>query len=440
MPSPNGEGARGAYFSKVKHPAITYQGDSTTWSLIIYNKNCSASVGGNSTFFLKIYVDGDLWWNEYNDTNYRTWQLKIGKSVTRDYRLSQWETLKPVVHNLKIELYWYSGNESQLQDVTYFPVAVVINAELNNLMVFSYFAIYVLAVFLLGFYILMTGSKMSPAAQNGMVIPEQQTKLGSILPKTSTQLFLPFYVLILVSWQAIAALLYFFSIAQPLSELFYLMIQIAYVILLLFLIGKESSNLRRYGYIWPEETRNYVFCSLLLAISYSLVIIFVPGIYIGYYVFPSPSLALVSSSILQALVISFANETIFRGYIQSKLAKMVSLPIAIGTTSIMFALFNSLIIPFDPSHFFFEVLSLFVLGIMLGTLFHKTRTLLCPVTFYFIILFLEQLIPVKAMTPEYTELFFGAVALAFTLLLLSLLTTRDESDDPESLDMFLPEK
>lgn len=119
---------------------------------------------------------------------------------------------------------------------------------------------------------------------------------------------------------------------------------------------------------------------------------------------------------------------------------MVSLPIAIGTTSIMFALFNSLIIPFDPSHFFFEVLSLFVLGIMLGTLFHKTRTLLCPVTFYFIILFLEQLIPVKAMTPEYTELFFGAVALAFTLLLLSLLTTRDESDDPESLDMFLPEK
>jgi len=440
MPSPKTEQLGGAYFTRVKYPAIAYQGESTTWSLTICNKNCSASHGGNASFFLMLYVDGDLWWDEYHSTGGKPWPLSIGNSVTRAYGVSSWDTIKPVVHDLKIELYWYDENKSQLQDVVSFPITVAVYVELGNLMVNSYLAVYMIAIFLLGFYMLILGpiEVSSTPEDTTLAFHSQSNRTISILSKVYRQpLF--FYVFVFASWQMINALFYVFSITEPLSEFVYLTVQIAYVLLLFLVIRKENSNLREYGYFWPEEAHRYISCSLLLAIVYSLVTIFIPGSFTGYYVSPSPSFALVSSEILLAFVTSLASETIFRGYIQNKLAKTSYFPIALLTTSIMFSLYKSSLLAGNLSYFFLEVSSFFVLGILLGSLFCRTKTLLCPVTFYFTILFFKHLISIKAVTSIYLELFLEVVALASVSLLLSILTVKKGATNAGSSDAWLLE-
>jgi len=426
--SPNAEGARGAYFTQVEYPATVYEGKDSVWNLTIFNKNCTTNGEGDASFFFKFYLDGDLWWNEYNSTDYETWQCSRGNLVTRLYQISTWDAMKPVNHELKIELYWYDGNASQLQDVVSLPVSVAIHTELGNLMISSYIAIYLVAILLLGFYMLIEGPiKISFTPQNDTVAFYQQSTRMRVSPllKVCKQLFLCFYLFVFVSWQMVNALFYAFHFPEQLRLFVCLIAQIAYIILLVLLMRKDSSNFGRYGYLWPEEPRKYMAISLLLAVLYSFVTIIVPGIFASYDVFPSVSSTEVFLGILLALVASFTSETIFRGYIQRRLTKLSGFPPALLTTSIMFALYELTLLPFNLFHFFYEILSFLIVGIFLGILFYRTKTLLCPIIFYFTILIFKSVIPVRATTSEYAELFFNFAALLLSLLLLETLTVKE---------------
>lgn len=426
--SPNAEGARGAFFTQVEYPATAYEGKDSVWNLTIYNKNCTTNGEGNASFFFKFHLDGDPWWNEYNNTDYKTWQCSRGSSVTRLYIISTWNTAKPVNHELKIELHRYNGSVSQLQDVASFPISVAIHAEHSNLMISSYITVYLIAIFLLGFYMLIEGPiKISSAPQNTTFAFHQQSSRMRLSPlfKVCKQLFLCFYLFVFASWQMVNALFYAFPFPEQLRLSIYVIAQIAYIILLVLLMGKESSNFRGYGYLWPEETRKYMAMSLSLAVLYGFVTIFIPGISTGYDVFPSPSSTEVFLWILLVLVASFTSETIFRGYIQSKLTKLSGFPLALLATSMMFALYELTLFPFNLFHFFYEALSFLVVGIFLGILFYRTKTLLCPIIFYFTILIPKHLLPIKPTTSEYAALLFNIVALILSLLLLNILTVKE---------------
>lgn len=426
--SPNAEGASGAYFTQVKYPVTAYEGENSVWNLTIYNKNCTIGNEGNASFFFKFYLDGDLWWNEYNSTDYETWQCNRGNLVTRLYLISTWDTVKPVNHRLKIELYWYNRTASQLQDVVSLPVSIAVHTELGNLMISSYMAVYLIGVFLLGFYMLIEGpTKISFAPQNNMVAFYQQSTRMRVSPllKVCKQPFLYFYLFVFASWQMVKTLFYVFPFLEQLRLFVCLITQIAYIILLVLLMRKDSSNFGGYGYLWPEETRKYIAISLLLAVLYNFVTIFIPGIFTGYDVFPPPSFTEVFLGILLALVASFTSETIFRGYIQNKLTKLSGFPLALFTTSVMFALYELTLLPFNLFHFLCEILSFLVVGIFLGILFYRTKTLLCPIIFYFTILILKHLMPIKATTSEYAALLFNLVALILSLLLLCILTVKE---------------
>jgi membrane protease YdiL (CAAX protease family) len=426
-PSPNTEGPRSAYFTQVKYPAIAYEGKVSAWNLTIYNKNCTSNDEGKAFFFFKFYIDGDPWWNEYNDTDYKTWQCNKESSTTRLYGISTWETMKPVAHNLKIELYWYDGNASRFQDAVSFPISVVIYVEPGNLMVTSYFTIYLMAILFLGFYMLISGRiEVSSASQNTtFALNPQLNRMISVLSKVYRHP-LCFYLFVFASWQAINALFFSFSLLEQLRWSVYLVVQIAYVILLVLVIRKESSNFKEYGYLWPEEIHKYMFGCFLLAVLYGLVTVLLPGSFAGYDVFPSLSLTEFFLVILLALVASFTSETIFRGYIQSKLAKQNGFLHALLSTSIMFALYELPLLPFNLFSFFFEVFSLFLMGIFLGILFRRTKTLLCPITFYSTVLILKSVTPIKPVTSEYVQIFFEFVAIALSLFLLSVLIVKRE--------------
>jgi membrane protease YdiL (CAAX protease family) len=427
----NAEGARGAYFTQVEYPTIAYEGKDSFWNFAIYNKNCTINGEDDASFFFKFYLDGNLWWNEYNSTDYKTWQCSTGNLVTRLYQISTWDAMKPVNHELKIELYWYDGNVSRLQDVVSLPASVAVRVEFGNLMISSYIAVYLVAIFLIGFYVLIEGPiKISfTPPQNNTVASYQQSTRTMVRPslKGCKQLFLFFYLFVFASWQMVNALFYAFPFLEQLRPFVYLMVQTAYIVLLVLLMRKSSSNFGGYGYLWPEEPRKYIAISLLLAVLYSFVTIIIPGVFAGYDVFPSVSFTEFFLVILLALVASFASETIFRGYIQSRLTKLGGFPSALLTTSIMFALYELTLLPFNLFHFFYEILVFLAVGIFLGILFYRTKTLLCPIIFYFTISIFKSLVTVRAITSEYAELFFNFVALLLSLLLLSTLAVKEES-------------
>jgi len=438
-PSPNMQGAHDAYFTKVRYPTVCYEGENSTWILTIYNQNFTTDSEENAYFFFMFYLGYSIWWNEYNNTNYKIWQCKRGSSVTRSYGISSWNTIQPIVQNLKIELYSYDENSSQLQDVVQFPIKVAIHAELINLLVFSNLVVYLLVILLLVFYMLLMGCiEISSTIRDATSIAHQKsTRTVNSSPKIYRQFFLYFYLFVFVSGQVFNALSYLFSFTELLHQFLYLIIQAAFIMLLMLVIGRESSDFREYGYVWPEESRKYVFVSAFLALFYSIITIFLPGFFTGYEVLPPSSLGQVFSTLLLAFTISFASETIFRGYIQLKLTKISNIPTALLATSVMFALYMSPLLPFNLSNFLPEVLSSFLIGILLGILFYRTRTLLCPIIFHFVFLFLKYLTPVKAVTSVYGELSSEAVALAFTLLLLSILTVKKEVADVRLSDMWL---
>jgi membrane protease YdiL (CAAX protease family) len=441
LSSRNIEGARGAYFTKVGHPAMVYEWKNSTFSFMVYNKNCTASGEGNASFYFMFFVDGDVWLNEYNGTGYHIWHCNMGGSITRSYAVPPWRTIKPVIHDLRIELYWYDKNVSQLQDVASFRIPVVVHVEIKSMIISSYLILLVIVLLLLGYYTLTHGPIEIFSSPQGVtsVSREQSVKTVSFLSRLWSRPFVCFYLFVLASWQMIDVFFYTFSFPEELRPTVILIIEIAYIIMLVFLIGKGNSNFERYGFLWPEETLKYLVVSLLLAVLYSFVVIIMPGISAGYDVYPSVPSMDALSVILLSLVASFAVEAIFRGYIQSKLTELSGFPRALIATSVMFTLYMLNFLPFDFSRFPYDVLSLFVMGIFLGVLFYRTKTLLCPIIFYFVASVLGSLIPIRTVGPEYLSLFLECVALVISYLLLEVLVLKKEQAASEDEDMFLEE-
>jgi membrane protease YdiL (CAAX protease family) len=434
------EGAHGAYFAKVEYPATTYGTENYTFGFAVYNKNCTTNGELNAKFYFLFYVDGSVWWNEDNSTEYQTWQCSMGSSVARIYSFSSWDTGTPTVHDVRIELYWYNGNVSKLEDVASFSISVIVHVELGSLIISGYVFIFLILLLFLGFYMLTHGpveTFLSP--QNVTSVPgEQSVRTVSFLSKLSSLPFVCFYLFVLVSWQMIDVLFYAFSFSGELQSAVYLVVQMIYVAILISLIRKENSNFGGYGFFGPEETLKYVVVSLLLAVLYGFVVIIIPGIFVGYDVFPLASSADVLSIILLSLVASVTAETIFRGYIQSKLTRLSGFPRALIATSVMFTLYMLHFLPFDFSSFLFEALSLFIMGIFIGALFYRTKTLLCPIIFYFTASIIESLVPARTVSSEYS-LFFECLALVMSYLLLNVLVQKKEQLASEDEDEFFKE-
>jgi membrane protease YdiL (CAAX protease family) len=440
MQSQNTEGAHSAYFTKIGYPATTYQGEVCYLSFTVYNKNCTTTAKSNASFYFMFYLDRDFWWSEYNNTAYKTWQCNAGSSVRLGYNLPPLDTIKPTVHDLRIELYWYEGYESQLQDVIFFPISIAVHIELNSLIISSYVGIFIIALLFLGFYMLINGPiQIFSSPQNiTSVSGEQPIRTVGFLSELRSRPFV-FYLFVLASWQMINVLFYTFSLPEELQPTVYLIAQIAYITILISLIGKEGLKFEEYGFLWPEETLKYVVVSLFLATWYSFVVIIVPGIFAGFDVFPSAPIEEVFSMILLSLVASLTAEAIFRGYIQSKLTKLGGFPRALIVTSVMFTLYTLNYLSSDLFRLPFEVLSLITMSVFIGAFFNRTKTLLSPMIFYFATSMLSSLVPVRSLVSEYLSLFLGCIALATSYILLSVLFLKKEPAVSEDEKMFLEE-
>lgn len=165
------EAAKDAYFTKVDYPRFkVYQATRHAWTfqvkLTVYNANCSVDDVGTARFFLKIYENGGLVLNEYNDTTYKTWKCDKGstKLLGRQADIPTWNDPKRC--NFKIELYWNHDKEFYLQDTTLFTVDIVLFVDQNNLnLLFSYSAFYISLTVLLILHLMTTGPLEIPSEE-----------------------------------------------------------------------------------------------------------------------------------------------------------------------------------------------------------------------------------------------------------------------------------
>lgn len=157
VPAVSGNGDENARFTKETYSKRIRVDAKDTWTFTIYNANRSDNDKNAARFFFMWYVDNELWLNEYNDTQYRTWSCDKSSTVTRSYDIRGWQAIRPVSHGLRVELYWDSNGTAHLEDTTSFTFDVIVHIPLQHIYATGYFAAYLIACFVLFSYIYIQG-------------------------------------------------------------------------------------------------------------------------------------------------------------------------------------------------------------------------------------------------------------------------------------------
>jgi hypothetical protein len=145
-------GDQDARFTKVAYQSRILSNTKDVWAFTVHNTNCSDSDQNATRFFVIFYVDKELWFNEYNGTQYKTWPCAKDTTVTRKYNIREWQTVRPTSHDVQVELYWSSNGTARLEDTTSFTIDVMIHISLQHILATGYFAAYLIACFALFSY------------------------------------------------------------------------------------------------------------------------------------------------------------------------------------------------------------------------------------------------------------------------------------------------
>jgi len=145
-------GEQEAKFKQVTYSARIQAETADTWTFTVYNANCSENDQGEARFFFRFYADNEPWLDEYNSTQYRTWNCSKGSTVSHSYRIIGWNIIQPVAHDLRIELYWYRNGTVVLEDTASFTIAVTLHITLQHIFATGYLVAYLIACVLLFSY------------------------------------------------------------------------------------------------------------------------------------------------------------------------------------------------------------------------------------------------------------------------------------------------
>lgn len=241
--------------------------------------------------------------------------------------------------------------------------------------------------------------------------------MSKLLVRARTSWCLLLFLFVTGLWQTMHIIIHVYLPPEWLQHLIHIAIQIVYVSTFVWLIKREGSSFQEYGLWWPKNSEKYVSGSILLALAYFYITVFLPGSFVGFELLPATSQ--ISLEIISVLLIGLASESVFRSYIQGNLTRAYGFLPALFISSLMFSLhkFPLTSLLASPIYVFTHILSLFFAGLFLGFFFHKTRTLVCPVTFHVVFL-LNNLVPLQPTIAEHTTLFFEVAAYIIFIIFL----------------------
>jgi len=148
LPLSEGQGEAGAFFAAAKYKTRVSSHTVEVWNFTVHNVNCSGNGEIRPQFFLNFYLDGSLWFDEYNGTTYKTWACDVGKTVSKSY-LKDWPEGQPYKHDVRVELFWFCNSTSYSEDTLSFSTSVAVQVSLQHIIPTSYLVVYLIACALL---------------------------------------------------------------------------------------------------------------------------------------------------------------------------------------------------------------------------------------------------------------------------------------------------
>jgi len=210
------------------------------------------------------------------------------------------------------------------------------------------------------------------------------------------------------------------------TYIFYFAIYLASLATFLFFVKLRKSSLSEHGFKEPANTNQCLILSVSSIIFY-LTVTLLPGFIWGFSSPPYPhTFFYFVFSILNAVIVSLATESIFRGYILKNIIAKRGFFASLYASSIMFSLYQipiPTLITMGTDHIityiFTDIMPIFAAGLFLGFFFYKTGwSILGPIIFRTGILLYLFLPPVMATPPWWMKLTFEVTAYACLIILL----------------------
>ena len=426
----------GAYFLDIDYAAEIPAGEADRWSFTVRNENCGTPESGEAWFFLKIFIDDQLWWNEFNDTEYKIWRCDKGSTIKLTYIVAEWDEFTPRTHRVAVKLYYYYNNQSYLQDVRTFEVNVIVPMKISHLYAFSYMVLYIFSSLALLYYYIVRRERVkgnvfhaSPIQKKDNVTAIQEAFKGNNIESSISLLFLAYLI------QVINLVLSRYM-SPVLAENLHVILYMLLIGVLILFIRLRGENLRDYGFLIPKNLLAYLSLTAFLAIIYLLITVFLPGGIVSIVAFPVPSFFILISDTMSCFIAYIATESIFRGYIQTNFKQLYGFIYALLFSSVTFAFYNfPLFLNGDAALIPYKFLSAFSKGVFLGVFFQRTKTLMCPIIFLTATSFLYYFTSLKAMASEHLILLTETAAFAILIILAYTLVEKRQASEPQ-IDIF----
>jgi membrane protease YdiL (CAAX protease family) len=232
------------------------------------------------------------------------------------------------------------------------------------------------------------------------------------------------FTLVFLTWQIADGLFQIHIFATRTQHLLCFTLQVSYICAALLFIKIGYLNFQERGFCWPHQ-RFYINLAFVasLALIIRLLSLFLLGSIIGEFeAYPPVSLNDFLLGFLRILFTSLASQFIFLGCIQSTLTKRYGFSLALFVSSMMFTIYRIPLLSHSHSDYSFilnNILLPLMMGIFLGFLFHKTKTLVYPLTFYMVNIILISFTPLTIKDAELIPPLFEAGLYSFLMFIVN---------------------
>jgi len=229
------------------------------------------------------------------------------------------------------------------------------------------------------------------------------------------------FLCVFLMWQISYFLFDANLVPKWLQSSIYLEVQIISFGVTVLIIMHKGSSFRDYGFSLPHGFFRFLYVSILFALIYILLTLFLVGSYMSFKALPPITFSQFMWGITSAIFLSIASESVFRGYIQTTLTKTYGFSTAVFISSVMYSIYSLPLLQlprFTSTYILTSIVSLLMGGIFLGFFFNKAETLLCPIVFRMAVLILRNSTTLEVATTGYVTLY---VTLFFELIAYSLL-------------------
>ncbi len=148
-----------AKITSLQYTPLMLSGTSDTWTFTISNAECTGDNQTAARFFFEVELEGQIYFDEYNSSTYKTWPCNKGQTVSHHYQTDVWSVSRPERRDLTVRLYWFTNGVARLEDTASFSIGISMLVPFQHIYVIGYLALYLIACFLLFSYDYVVGTE-----------------------------------------------------------------------------------------------------------------------------------------------------------------------------------------------------------------------------------------------------------------------------------------